>query len=81
MIGEIYGGSVDGSGHLTLASADADDVTQFQDWLTKINSPKLYTVKKWIMNYKYDHELHLRFKKYFEMLDLIRGTNFNETFR
>jgi len=81
VIGEIYGGSVDGSGHLTLASADADDVTQFQDWLTKINSPKLYTVKKWIMNYKYDHELHLRFKKYFEMLDLIRGTNFNETFR
>lgn len=80
-IGEIYSGSVDGSGHLTLASADADDVARFQDWLAKINSPKLDTVKNWIKNYKYDHELNLRFRQYFEMLDSIRSTNFNETFR
>ena len=80
-IGEIYSESVDGSGHLTLASADADDVARFQDWLAKINSHKLDTVKNWIKNYKYDHELNLRFRQYFEMLDSIRSTNFNETFR
>ena len=79
-IGEIYGGSVDGSGHLTLASAKQDDVDSFRKWLGTINSPKVKVVDNWLSKYKYNDTLHHRFKQYFTMLDSVRGTNFVKTF-
>jgi len=80
-IGEIYRGSVDGSGHLTLDSAHINDVILFENWITKINSPIVNNVKHWLKSYEFNSDLHQRFRQYFEMLDFIRGTNFNETFR
>ena len=79
-IGEIYGGSVDGSGHLTLSSADKLDVEKFKKWLSTINSPKVKVVHNWLKNYEFNNNLHTRFKKYFTMLDGVRGTNFVKTF-
>ena len=79
-IGEIYGGSVDGSGHLTLSSADKQDVDEFKKWLLTINSPKVKVVDNWLKNYEFDNKLHYRFKQYFTMLDSVRGTNFVKTF-
>ena len=79
-IGEIYSGSVDGSGHLTLSSAKQDDVNSFGEWLSTINSPKVKVVDNWLKNYEFDNDLHTRFKRYFTMLDEVRGTNFAKTF-
>jgi radical SAM protein with 4Fe4S-binding SPASM domain len=81
-IGEIYYGSVDGSGHLTLDSACKDDITKFINWFSTVESfPQKQRVNSWLQNYKYNHKLHLRFKQYFEMLDSIRGTNFIRIFQ
>lgn len=79
-IGEIYGGSVDGSGHLTLSSADKLDVEKFKRWLSTINTPKVKVVHNWLENYEFDNNLHTRFKQYFTMLDDVRGTDFVKTF-
>jgi len=79
-IGEIYHGSVDGSGHLTLSSADKTDVDTFKEWLSTINSPKVKVVDNWLKNYKFNSQLHDRFKQYFNMLDSVRGTDFAKTF-
>lgn len=79
-IGEIYHGSVDGSGHLTLDSAIENDVESFRKWLSTINSPKLIAVDNWLKNYKFNSQLHDRFKQYFTMLDSVRGTDFVKTF-
>ena len=79
-IGEIYSGSVDGSGHLTLNSADRNDVDLFKKWLSTINSPELRVVNNWLKNYNFDNKLHDRFKQYFTMLDSVRGTDFVKTF-
>ena len=79
-IGEIYDGSVDGSGHLTLDSADKNDVELFRKWLPTINSPTLLVVDNWLKNYNFDKKLHHRFRQYFKMLDSVRGTDFEKTF-
>ncbi len=79
-IGEIYGGSVDGSGHLTLSSAKQEDVDLFKEWLSTINSPQVKVVDNWLKNYKFNNDLHDRFKRYFTMLDEVRGTDFVKTF-
>ena len=79
-IGEIYGGSVDGSGPLPLSSADKNDVDSFKEWLSTINSPKVIVVDNWLKNYEFNNKLHDRFKQYFTMLDSVRGTNFIKTF-
>jgi len=80
-IGEIYSGSIDGSGHLTLDSADKNDVDLFKKWLATINSPKLVVVDNWLKNYNFSNKLHNRFKQYFAMLDSVRGTDFVKTFK
>ena len=78
--GEVYAGSVDGSGHLTINSASEKDVLSFTKWLTTINFPSKIAIENWIQNYKFNTTLHERFKHYFTMLDKIRGTNFVKTF-
>ena len=79
-IGEIYNGSVDGSGHLTLMSAKQNDVDRLKKWLSTINSPNIKVVDNWLEKYEYNAKLHDRFKQYFAMLDSVRGTNFVKTF-
>ena len=74
------GGSVDGSGHLTLDSAIENDVDLFKEWLSTVNSPKVKVVDNWLKNYKFNSQLHDRFKQYFNMLDSVRGTDFAKTF-
>jgi sulfatase maturation enzyme AslB (radical SAM superfamily) len=80
-IGELYNGSVDGSGHLALNSADKNDVKEFKKWLLTTDSPKLKVVDNWLENYNFDQKLHDRFRQYFTMLDSVRGTDFAKTFK
>ena len=81
--GEVYYGSVDGSGHLTINSALEKDIDNFKKWLDSSNSiSRGYknTIHTWLGSYKPNAMLHTRFKKYVKMLDSFRGTDFVKTF-
>lgn len=83
MFGEVYSGSVDGSGHLTINSASEKDVDNFKAWFNTSNSisqTHRETVQKWLDGYEPAPHLHQRFKDYVKMLDSIRGTDFVKTF-
>ena len=77
---EVYYGSVDGSGHLTINSALEQDVNNFKIWFNSSTFEQKNTVQLWLDSYKPNAELHNRFKDYVKMLDSIRGTNFIKTF-
>lgn len=81
--GEVYYGSVDGSGHLTINSALQKDIDNFKKWLDSSNSISQghkNTIHTWLGSYKPKTMLHTRFKKYVKMLDSFRGTDFVKTF-
>ena len=81
--GEVYYGSVDGSGHLTINSALQKDIDNFKKWLDSSNSISQghkNTIHTWLGSYKPNTMLHTRFKKYVKMLDSFRGTDFVKTF-
>lgn len=78
--GEIYDKSVDGSGHLTINSAQPKDVDRFKEWLDTAEFEQKTLVQNWINSYSYDKSLNKRFIKYIEMLDKIRYTKFSDTF-
>ena len=80
VFGEVYYGSVDDSGHLTINSALEQDVNNLKIWLNSQRFNNRTAVKTWLNNYKPNPTLHNRFKDYFKMLDSIRGTNFVKTF-
>lgn len=68
--GEVYYGSVDGSGHLTINSALEKDIDNFKKWLDSSNSisqSHKNTIHSWLSSYKPNAMLHTRFKKYVEM--------------
>ena len=77
---EVYYGSVDGSGHLTINSALEQDVNNFKIWFNSSTFKQKNTIQLWLDSYKPNAELHNRFKDYVKMLDSIRGTNFIKTF-
>ena len=77
---EVYYGSVDGSGHLTINSALEQDVNNFKIWFNSSTFEQKNTVQLWLDSYKPNAELHNRFKDYVKMLDSIRSTNFIKTF-
>ena len=77
---EVYYGSVDGSGHLTINSALEQDVNNLKIWLNSQRFNNRTAVKTLLNTYKPNPTLHNRFKDYFKMLDSIRGTNFVKTF-
>jgi molybdenum cofactor biosynthesis enzyme MoaA len=82
-LGEVYYGSVDGSGHLTINSASEKDIDNFKTWLNSSNSISQIqknTVQLWLDGYKPNTDLQARFKKYVKMLDSFRGTDFVKTF-
>jgi len=81
--GEVYYGSVDGSGHLTINSALEKDIDNFKKWLDSGNyiaGGHKNTIHTWLDSYESNALLHARFKKYVKMLDSIRGTDFAKTF-
>ena len=80
VIGVVYYGSVDGSGHLTINSAVKDDVDNFRRFLSANDFQQKSVVQSWVDSYIFDQKLHGRFKDYVKMLDSIRGTNFAKTF-
>ena len=77
---EVYYGSVDGSGHLTINSALEQDVNNFKIWFNSSTFKQKNTIQLWLDSYKPNAKLHNRFKDYVKMLDSIRGTNFIKTF-
>jgi len=77
---EVYHGSVDGSGHLTINSALINDINNFKTWFNSCSFKQKDTVQTWLDSYKPNANLHNRFKEYVNMLDSIRGTNFVKTF-
>jgi molybdenum cofactor biosynthesis enzyme MoaA len=79
-LGEVYYGSVDGSGHLTINSASEKDIDNFKTWLNSCSFKQKNAVQTWLDSYKPNANLHNRFKEYVNMLDSIRGTNFVKTF-
>lgn len=78
--GRVYQKSVDGSGMLTLDSVSPTDHQRFVDWLSRYNGPYKQVACHWAENYKFDLELHRRYRRYVETLDAVRGTNFAATF-
>lgn len=78
--GMVYDKSVDGSGHLTLNSADKNDVNNLKKWLETNNFQYKNVIQPWIDSYNFNQKLNDRFKKYVKMLDSIRGTDFIKTF-
>jgi len=79
-VGEVYYGSVDGSGHLTINSASINDINNFKTWFNSCSFKQKNAVQTWLDSYKPNANLHNRFKEYVNMLDSIRGTNFVKTF-
>ena len=79
-VGEVYYGSVDGSGHLTINSASINDINNFKTWFNSCSFKQKNTIQTWLDSYKPNANLHNRFKEYVNMLDSIRGTNFIKTF-
>lgn len=79
--GEVYYGSVDGSGHLTINSAKPSTIEKFKEWLESIHNYSCYApIHNWISSYRYNDKLNARFSVYFNTIDKIRNTNFKETF-
>ena len=79
-VGEVYYGSVDGSGHLTINSASINDINNFKTWFNSCSFKQKNAVQTWLDSYKPNANLHNRFKEYVNMLDSIRGTTFVKTF-
>ena len=75
--GEVYSGSIDGSGHMTIHSVSPADVDKFKTWLAQ-NPNKV--IQSWVDSYKFDPLLHQHYRDYVSMLDSIRGTNFDVVF-
>ena len=78
--GEVYYGSVDDSGHLTIHSASKNDIDNFKTWFNLCTFKQKNTVQQWLDSYKFNPKLHNRFKDYIKMLDSIRSTKFVKTF-
>tara|TARA_R110001592_G_scaffold358984_1_gene664637 strand:+ start:3553 stop:4728 length:1176 start_codon:yes stop_codon:yes gene_type:complete len=79
-INEVYSGSVDGSGHLTINSALAKDIDNFKIWFDSCSFTQKDTVRVWLDSFNPNADLHKRFKDYVKMLDSMRGTDFVKTF-
>jgi len=79
--GEVYSGSIDGSGHMTIHSVSPTDVNNFKNWLVRQpKTPNIKVIETWVDSYKFDQTLHQHYFEYVAMLDNIRGTDFNVAF-
>jgi len=72
---EVYHQSA--HGNITRDSASPVDVQRFRDYLNDNPEP---TFQAWIDKYQFDPVRHAGFHRYVNMLDSIRGTNFDSTF-
>lgn len=81
IIQEIHYESYPSPGVLTINSAHPRDISKFKIWLNSYQGQCKELIDNWIDSYNFDQDLHDKFIKYIDMLDKIRGCNFQETFR
>jgi radical SAM protein with 4Fe4S-binding SPASM domain len=75
---EVYSESGYGTGgYLTVNSVSPKDIMLLQEYLDTWPNAVL---QSWVNAYKFDPEKHTQFRKYTEMIDGIRGTDFKTTF-
>ena len=76
----VYSESVGGNHMMTINSVLPNKVDSFRSWL--ISHPNRYqrNLKQWLNMYEFNQEAHIQFKKYVNLLDELRGCNFNSTF-
>lgn len=79
--GEIYHGSIDGSGMMTLASVSPDDFARFSHWLSTYKGSYRSVLEGWAKNYHFNQDLHVRFCRYTKLIDSIRNTDFTGVFQ
>lgn len=79
--GRVYQRSVDRTGMITQNSVSPVDHERFSNWLAGYNGPYKEVTEKWAQTYRFDINLHQRFRRYVQTLDSIRGTDFNATFQ
>jgi radical SAM protein with 4Fe4S-binding SPASM domain len=78
---EIYYNSYPGPGVLTINSADPADVDKFKTWLNTYHGRYKNLLTNWVNSYKFDSTLNEKFHEYIDMLDGIRGKDFQTTFK
>lgn len=78
--GEIYRGSIDGTGMMTLDSVSPVDYQRFCQWLESYHGPYKALLANWAATYSFSQGLHQRFWRYTRTLDSIRGTDFDGVF-
>lgn len=81
LMGRVYPGSVDGSGMMTLDSVGPADHARFLTWLDSYEGPHFGVMRTWAESYRFDQDLHERYRRYVGTLDSIRGTNFDLVFQ
>jgi len=82
MFSLVYDKSVDGTGMLTINSANPNTFGKFKEWFDNSKFKQRYKeIDDWLESYKYDENLEVRFNKYTDMLDRIRKNDFNFTFK
>lgn len=76
--------SYPGDGALTINSVHPRDFEIFENWLTTRtwkNEKYFSILRSWTNHYVYDPNLNAKFHEYVSMLDSIRGTSFDKTFK
>lgn len=79
--GQVFEGSVQGWGTMTINSAHPKDHEQFSRWLGTYDGPYKKVLEGWAGSYVFSPERHDFFKTYVGVLDSIRGTDFQAVFQ
>jgi radical SAM protein with 4Fe4S-binding SPASM domain len=77
---EVYHGSYPSPGVLTINSAKPELVKSFVKWFNDYTGVEKPIITNWLNKYQFDSELNEKFVQYTNMLDKIRGCDFNQTF-
>jgi len=75
--------SVQGYPRLTLDSVTPKHIEKFQEWAynsTLLDNTQQEFILNMIKSSKFDPELHKQYNEYMDLLDRIRGTNYQKTF-
>ena len=80
ILSTVYSGSVGGDEMMTINSVPEADVEQFRLWCDKNLQHYRDNIYNWINMYKFNPVAHNKFKNYVNLLDELRGCNFQDTF-
>ena len=72
--------SVHPNGMMTINSVPSIDVEKFKDWYHSNVDAANVNIDAWLNMYQFDAAMHKKFKEYVNLVDEIRGCNFEETF-